>query len=276
MTGTGSTEPAAAAAGNLQRRHRETVLITGASSGIGRELARLFAGDGAELVLVARSEGRLRELADELAAQYGVRAQVMPADLSQPTGPGQITEALAQQHIEVDVLVNNAGFGAHGPVAGTGVARQLEMIEVNVAALTRLTALLLPGMLERRRGAILNVASTAAFAPGPNQAVYCATKAYVLSFTEALAEEVRGSGVRVCCLAPGATDTGFAAQAGMGSTRLFRWGVMDAGRVARAGHEGLRRGRTLVIPGVLNQALAFSVRLSPRILVAKISGYLQA
>ena len=128
----------------------------------------------------------------------------MPADLSQPAGPGEIMQALAQQDIEVDVLVNNAGFGAHGPVAGIGVARQLEMIEVNVAALTRLTALLLPGMLERRRGAILNVASTAAFAPGPNQAVYCATKAYVLSFTEALAEEVRGSGVRVSCLAPGA------------------------------------------------------------------------
>ena len=184
--------------------------------------------------------------------------------------------ALAHRHIDVDVLVNNAGFGAHGPVAGLGVARQLDMIEVNVAALTRLTALLLPRMLERRRGAILNVASTAAFAPGPNQAVYCATKAYVLSFTEALAEEVRGSGVRVCCLAPGATQTEFATQAGMGSTRLFRWGVMDAGRVARAGHDGLRRGRTLVIPGLLNQALAFSVRLSPRILVTKISGYLQA
>ena len=185
-------------------------------------------------------------------------------------------EALAQRHIEVDVLVNNAGFGAHGPVARIGVERQLEMIEVNVAALTRLTALLLPGMLERRRGAILNVASTAAFTPGPNQAVYCATKAYVLSFTEALAEEVRGSGVRVCCLAPGATDTEFAAQAGMAGTRLFRWGAMDAARVARAGHDGLRKGRTLVIPGLLNQALAFSVRLSPRVLVTKVSGYLQA
>ena len=207
---------------------------------------------------------------------YRPTAQVVPADLSLPGSPDQIVQTLAQRQTDVDVLVNNAGFGAHGPVAGIGVRRQLEMVEVNVAALTRLTALLLPGMLERRRGAILNVASTAAFAPGPNQAVYCATKAYVLSFTEALAEEVRGSGVRVCCLAPGATDTGFAAQAGMGSTRLFRWGVMDAGRVARAGHEGLRRGRTLVIPGVLNQALAFSVRLSPRILVTKISGYLQA
>jgi short-subunit dehydrogenase len=175
----------------------------------------------------------------------------------------------------VDVLVNNAGFGAHGPVAGIGVQRQLEMIEVNVTALTRLTALLLPGMLERHHGAILNVASTAAFQPGPYQAVYCATKAYVLSFTEALAEEVRGSGVRVTCLAPGATDTGFASQAGMAGTRLFKRGVMDASRVARAGHDGLRRGRTLVIPGLRNRALAFSVRLSPRVLVTKVTGYLQ-
>lgn len=252
------------------------MLVTGASSGIGRELARLFASDGAKLVLIARSEGRLRELAGELAAKYGAEAQILPADLSRPASPGEIVDALAQQHIDVDVLVNNAGFGAHGPVAGIGVERQLEMIDVNVAALTSLTALLLPGMLERRRGAILNVASTAAFQPGPNQAVYCATKAYALSFTEALAEEVRGSGVRVCCLAPGATDTGFAAQAGMQGTRLFRRGVMDAGRVAKAGHTGLQQGKTLVIPGLRNRILAFSVRLSPRVLVTRITAYLQA
>jgi short-subunit dehydrogenase len=276
MTGTESTAPADAAAEGPLRHRGETVLVTGASSGIGWELARLFAGDGANLVLIARSEGRLRELAGELAAKYGAEAQIVPADLSRPASPGEIVEALARQHIDVDVLVNNAGFGAHGPVAEIGVARQLEMIEVNVAALTRLTALLLPGMLERRRGAILNVASTAAFQPGPSQAVYCATKAYVLSFTEALAEELRGSGVRVCCLAPGATDTGFAAQAGMQGTRLFRRGVMNPARVARAGHTGLQQGKTLVIPGLRNRILAFSVRLSPRVLVTRISAYLQA
>jgi uncharacterized protein len=275
MTGTDSPQPALAE-GSPPPRPGETVLITGASSGIGRELARLFAADGAQLVLIARSEAKLRELAGELAADHGVQAQVVPADLSEPSAAGQIMQTLAQRHVEVDVLVNNAGFGTHGPVAAIGAGRQLDMIEVNVAALTRLTALLLPGMLGRRRGAILNVASTAAFAPGPNQAVYCATKAYVLSFSEALAEEVRGSGVRVCCLAPGATDTAFAAQAGMGGTRLFRLSVMDAARVARAGHDGLRKGRTLVIPGLLNQAQAFSVRLSPRALVTKVSGYLQA
>jgi len=252
------------------------VLITGASSGIGRELARQFAGDGADLVLIARSEDRLRELAAGLAAESGVTVEVVPADLARPGSPDQIVQTLAERQIEVDVLVNNAGFGARGPVAGIGVGRQLDMIEVNVAALTRLTALLLPAMLERRRGGILNVASTAAFQPGPNSAVYYATKAYVLSFTEALAEEVRGSGVRVSCLAPGPTDTGFAAQAGAAGSRLFRRGVMDAGRVARAGHDGLRRGKTLVIPGLRNRALAVGARLSPRIVATKISGYMQA
>ena len=276
MTATGGPVPAEAEGTRPRPRRGETVLITGASSGIGRELARLFAGDGAGLVLVARSEGSLRELAGELAADYGVPAEVMPADLTRPGSPGQIARALAERHVDVDVLVNDAGFGARGPVAGIGAGRQLEMIEVNVAALTQLTALLLPGMLQRRRGEILNVASTAAFQPGPNQAVYCATKAYVLSFSEALAEEVRGSGVRVSCLAPGATDTGFAAQAGMAGTRLFRRGVMDAGRAARAGHDGLRRGKTLIIPGLRNRVLVFSVRLAPRVLVTRVTGYMQS
>ena len=277
MTGSGSNAPTEPAAGDLPRRRRaDTVLITGASSGIGRELARLYARDGARLVLVARSEDKLRELADELAAKYGTEAQVIPADLTRPSSRGEIAEVLARGHLDVDVLVNNVGFGARGSIAGLGAQRQLEIIEVNVTALTQLTALLLPAMLDRRRGAILNVASTAAFQPGPNQAVYCATKAYALSFTEALAEEVRGSGVRVTCLAPGATDTKFAAQAGMAGTRLFRQGGMDAARVARAGHNGLQRGKPLVIPGIANRMLAFSVRLSPRILVTKISAYLQA
>jgi uncharacterized protein len=273
MTGTERTAPGAAA--ELRPpRNGETVLITGASSGIGRELARLFARDGADLVLIARSEGRLRELSGELETEYGTRAHVLPADLSQPASPGEIVRVLAERHIQVDVLVNNTGFGAHGPVASIGAGQQLEMIEVNVAALTGLTALLLPGMLQRRRGAVLNVASTAAFQPGPYEAVYCATKAYVLSFTEALAQEVRGSGVRVCCLAPGATDTGFASRAGTLGTRLFRHGVMDAGRVARAGHDGMRRGKPLVIPGLRNRLLAFSVRLAPRALAARVAGRL--
>ena len=233
MTSTGSTAPAGAGEDLLRRHRGETVLITGASSGIGRELARQFAGDGADLVLIARSEDRLQDLAGELTAEYGVTVEVVPADLSQPGSPDQIVETLAQQQADVDVLVNNAGFGARGPVAGLGVGRQLEMIEVNVAALTRLTALLLPGMLERRR---MNVASTAAFQPGPNSAVYYATKAYVLSFTEALAEEVRGSGVRVSCLAPGPNWT-------RGSRRRPWRGGQPAVPAGRDGRRPRRPGR---------------------------------
>jgi short-subunit dehydrogenase len=276
MTGEEGTAPEQAGSAEVTGHQRDTVLITGASSGIGLELARLFAGDGADLVLVARSEDKLRELAGELTAEHGIAAQVLAADLTRPDSAGEIAEALARQGVQVDVLVNNAGFGAHGQVAGIGVQRQLDVIEVNVAALTRLTALFLPGMLERGHGAVLNVASTAAFQPGPNQAVYCATKAYVLSFTEALAEEVRGSGVRVSCLAPGATETQFAAQAGMTGTLAFRMGAMTPGPVARAGHDGLRRGKALVIPGLLNRAMALSVRLAPRALVTRIAGRMQA
>lgn len=276
MTNDAGTTPAAANGRPVPGRRRDTVLVTGASSGIGRELALLFARDGADLVLVARGEGPLREFAAGLAAEHGARAQVLAADLSQPGSAEEIARTLAQQGVQVDVLVNNAGFGARGHVAGIGVQRQLEMIEVNVAALTRLTALFLPGMLERRHGAVLNVASTAAFQAGPNQAVYCATKAYVLSFTEALAEEVRGSGVRVSCLAPGPTSTGFAARADMTGAKAFRIGVMGAGPVARAGYDGLRHGKTLVVPGVVNQLLALSVRFAPRTLITRVSGYLQA
>ena len=259
-----------------QERRAETVLITGASSGIGRELARIYASDGARLVLIARREDKLRQLADELAEVHGTEAEVVPADLSRPASPREIVATLEQRHIDVDVLVNDAGFGAHGRLAQIGVDHQLEMIQVNVAALTQLTALLLPGMLGRRHGAILNVASVAAFQPDPKQAVYGATKAYVLSLTEALAEELRGSGVRVSCLAPGPTETEWGARADMLGTRLFRFGVLDPSRVARAGHEGLRLGKTVVIPGLSNRILALAVRLSPRFLIARISGYLQA
>ena len=276
MAGSESTAPAEPGDETVSQSRRDTVLITGASSGIGLELARLFAADGSDLVLVARSEGKLRELAAGFTAKHGIKAQVLAADLGRPGSAGAIAETLAQQGVQVDVLVNNAGFGGRGQVAALGAVRQLEMIEVNVAALTALTALFLPGMLERGHGAVLNVASTAAFQPGPNQAVYCATKAYVLSFTEALAEEVRGSGVRVSCLAPGATSTQFAAQADMTHTRAFKLGAMDAAPVAQAGHDGLRQGKTLVIPGVRNRAMAFAVRLSPRPLVTRIAGYLQA
>jgi uncharacterized protein len=172
--------------------------------------------------------------------------------------------------VQIDVLVNNAGFGLHGSFAELPLDRQLQMIQLNITALTDLTRRFLPGMLQRGRGGVLNVASTAGFQPGPLMAVYYATKAYVLSFSEALAEEVAGTALRISCLAPGATATEFADVAGMQKTRLFRAGAMNAVEVARAGYDGWQRGKVLVIPGVTNRLGAFSVRLAPRAMVRKI------
>ena len=180
----------------------ETALVTGASSGIGWELAKLFAADKSNLVLVARSREKLHELAADLREAHGVEVRVVAMDLADPNSPPAIFGLLAAEGVTVDVLVNNAGFGAVGSVADLPLERQMEMIQVNLTALTHLTRLFLPGMIQRRSGGILNVASTAAFQPGPYMAVYYATKAYVLSFTEAVAEEVLGTGIRVTCLAP--------------------------------------------------------------------------
>ncbi len=254
---------------------QETVLVTGASSGIGEELARRFAADGAELVLVARSEERLRRLAAELNERHGVAARVEAVDLAAPGAVAALCERLAADGVAVDVLVNNAGYGARGAVAELDLERQLGMVRLNVEALTALTRRLLPGMLERRRGGILNVASTAAFQPGPFMAVYYATKAYVQSFTEALAEELRGTGVTVTSLAPGPTLTGFQKEAEMEGTLLFKLGPMPAGPVARAGHRAFRRGKVVVIPGIGNRLLAFSTRLTPRWLLRRVVRMLQ-
>ena len=253
----------------------ETVLVTGASSGIGVELARLFAADGSNLVLVARSEKPLRRLALELEQEHGISAAVETADLAEPEELAALCERLAERGVEVDVVVNNAGFGARGAVAELDTGRQLEMVRLNVEALTALTRFFLPGMLERRRGGVLNVASTAAFQAGPFMAVYYATKAYVLSFSEALAEEVRGSGVAVTALAPGPTLTGFQKEAEIEGTWLLKMGPMAAGPVARAGHHAFRRGRVLVVPGLKNRLLAFSTRLTPRWLLRRVIRLLQ-
>lgn len=252
----------------------ETALITGASSGIGLELARLFAADKSNLVLVARSQDKLKVLAEELRHD-GVEVVVMPMDLTDPNAPQVIFDQLADARITIDVVVNNAGFGAMGTIARISLQQQLEMIQVNVAALTHLTRLFLPGMIERRRGGILNVGSTAGFQPGPNMAIYYATKAFVLSFTEALAEELIGSGVTATCLAPGATATGFSTAAHMEDALLFRLGTMDAKTVAKLGYRGFRRGQVTVIPGLKNRIGAFAVRLAPRILVRKLVKRLQ-
>lgn len=254
----------------------ETALITGASSGIGRELARCFAIDGADLVLVARREEALRDVAHELEDTYGITAHVAPSDLAEPDAPHALFDRLSADAITVDVVVNNAGFGARGSVADLDTQRQIDMVQVNVTALTHLTRLFLSGMLDRNRGGVLNVASTAAFQPGPNMSVYYATKAYVLSFTEGLAEEVRGTGIHVTCLAPGATDTAFVDRANMEDTMLFKSGAMDPATVARAGYEGFRANTTLVVPGAINKITAASVRFLPRKAVRKIAQWLQS
>lgn len=251
------------------------VLVTGASAGIGFELARLFAGDGRVVVAVARDRDRLEAAASELRREHAGQVIVMQADLARLDAVDELVEELGAQGIEVEVLVNNAGVGASGPFVGTGEAATIGMIAVNVMALTLLTRKLLPPMVARGRGSILNVASTAAFQPGPYMAVYYATKAYVLSFSEAIAAELHGTGVRVTTLCPGPTRTGFGARAGMRGSRLSRSRtVMDAAAVARAGHAAVLRGERLVVPGLVNKVVSQAWRFLPRRALTAISGAL--
>jgi short-subunit dehydrogenase len=243
-------------------KQKKTALITGASSGIGLDFARLFAEGGYDVVLVARTEAKLKALADELSLKHGVRALAVAADLADPAAPGRLMERLKAEGVEVDVLVNNAGYGAF---AEADARMELDMIQVNIVALTALTKAVLPGMLARKSGRILNVASTAAFQPGPLMAVYYATKAYVLSFSEALANETQGTGVTITCLCPGPTKTGFQERAKMEESKLVKGKeIMDSLTVARAGYEGLHEGRAVVIPGFMNKMLVQSVRFLPR------------
>ncbi|MGB8580589.1 MAG: SDR family oxidoreductase [Candidatus Sulfotelmatobacter sp.] len=249
-----------------------TALITGASGGIGYELAKLFAGDHYNLVLAARSGDRLNHVACELREQFGVTVKTVTLDLAADQAVTMLFEQLKAEGLTVDVLVNNAGFGVFGDFAEMAEQEVLGQIQLNVTALTHLTRLFLPAMIAGRQGKIMNVASTAAFQPGPLMAVYYATKAYVLSFSEALANEVAGTGVVVSCLCPGATDTNFQKRAGMENSRLFKKiGAMNAEKVARDGYRGLMAGKTLVISGTRNWLVAESVRFAPRKLVTAIS-----
>jgi len=255
---------------------RGTALVTGASSGIGLELATLLARDRHDLVFVARRRERLEAIARGLTEEFGVAVTILARDLARAETPAAIVRELEERGLSVDILINNAGFGVYGAFAETPLPRELEMIEVNVAAVTQLTKLLLPGMLARRRGRILNVASTAAFQPGPLMAVYYATKAYVLSFTEALANELDGSGITVTALCPGPTITEFQKEAGVAQTRLFRsMLVLNAPEVARAGYEGMLRGKRIVIPGAGNRLLVEALRVTPRRLVTAVARKIQ-
>ncbi len=243
---------------------RRTALITGASGGFGADFAKLFAQDGYDLVLIARSGEKLRQLAQELETKHTIRATVMTQDLSHPAAPQQVFEALQQAGIQVDVLVNNAGFANYGLFHELDVEKEMELVQLNVATLVHLTRLLLPGMVERKNGRILNVASTAAFQPGPLMANYYASKAYVLSFSEAIANELEGSGVTVTALCPGPTRTGFQARAAMQDSKLVQGGLMDSMTVVKQGYDGLMAGKTLVVPGISNWVGTVLPRFVPR------------
>ncbi|HLQ38286.1 MAG TPA: SDR family oxidoreductase [Planctomycetota bacterium] len=250
--------------------------MTGASAGLGRAFARLAAKDGCDLAVVARRSDRLLALAAELRTAHGVRVLPLTADLTTPGAEAAVLAAIATAGwAPPALLVNNAGFGTYAPFAATSLDDVDGMLQLNVRALTLLTRACLPAMLQAGRGAILNVASTAGFQPGPGMAVYYATKAYVLSFTEALAEELRGTGIRVTALCPGPVATEFQARAGLDSGRPMRGAkVQGAEAVAAAGMRALRRGQVVAVPGTTNQLGAMAVRLLPRSLVRRLVKWL--
>lgn len=247
-------------------------LITGASSGIGRELAHWFAKDRIPLVLVARRGNELQALAHELRSSFGVEISVEPADLTDANAPARIFERMQSDGRFVEYLVNNAGFGTSGKFWELDRAKEVAQVQLNVAALTDLCRLFLPEMVKAGRGRVLNIASTAAFQPGPLMSTYYATKAYVLSFSEGLAGELDGTGVTVTCHCPGATQTEFAKTAGNDDSRLFqRSGVASAAEVAAHAYAAMNKGKPLAIHGALNKFGAWSVRFAPRSMAAGIA-----
>ena len=242
----------------------DAALVTGASAGLGLEYARLFAARKIPLVLVARRRDRLEALAAELERDHGVTVHVLAEDLEDALAPARIAAAVEHRGLTLGYLVNNAGFGTSGPFAASDPARELAMVQVNIAALVALTHAFLPGMVARRRGCILNLGSTAGFQPGPFMAVYYASKAFVNSFTEALSYELKGTGVTATVSCPGATATEFSLVAGTDRSRLFRLGAMSSADVARDGFAAMLAGTPLAVHGFKNKVTSMSVRFAPR------------
>lgn len=248
-------------------------LITGATFGIGYELAKLFAADGHNLILVARNKNRLSEISKELIDKHNIYVRIIEKDLSLPNSAKEVFEEINQENLEVECLVNNAGFGNHGKFWETDLKTELDMIQLNITSLVQLTKLFLPKMIANRNGKILNVASTAAFQPGPFMNIYYATKAFVLSFSEALASELKGTGVSATTLCPGPTKTEFQSRAEINNTRLVKTRIMSfmsSEKVAKIGYNGLMNGKRLVIPGLLNRIGVTGVKFAPRILTTSV------
>ncbi len=248
---------------------RTTVLITGADTGIGRELVPFFAGTGHNVVLVGREEPVLEGIAAAVRHVFRVSTSVIACDLAEPDGARSVFAELSRRKIDIDILVNDAGGKSHGEFATVELQTVERIMQANIVALTALTKLLLPGMIARGSGKILNVASTAAFVPLPMNSVYGAAKAYVLSFSQALAEELQGTGVTVTALCPGPTETAFAGGAGLEDTSPCRGHAMSALSVAREGFRALMNGDSLSVPGWRNLAMISVIRLMPRLLIAK-------
>lgn len=256
--------------------NRKTAVITGASSGIGLEFARLLAADGYDLIVSARRVERLHQLADELGRSHGTTVHIIQMDIAQPYAGEALWQAIRDVTPDIEVLVNNAGVGDSGDFVGETPEVIERMIQLNISTLTALTRYVLPGMLERKLGKILNVSSTVGFQPGgPGMAVYYATKSYVLSFSRGIRRELRGTGVSVTALCPGPTRTEFEKTARAQHTRLFHWMIpMEAHDVARAGYQGMQRGCGVVIPGLLNKLLAISPGLGPSFIALEINRFL--
>jgi len=249
-----------------------TALITGASGGIGLELTKIFAKEKYSLVLLARREEKLKEIAKELHEKYHINIFVLSKDLSDPNSPKEIKKELKENNIQIDILVNNAGFGNAGKFVKNDIEKELNMIQVNIASLTELTHLFLPEMIKNKYGKILNVASTAAFQPVPMLNAYSATKSYVLHFTEALGNELIGTGVTTTALCPGPTPTNFAIRSKLGEIGSDK--APGAKEVAEAGYTALMKGKPVIVVGIKNKFMTFLTKITPRSLVVKITGKL--
>ncbi len=245
-------------------------IVTGASCGIGYELAKILAKDGKNVVVIARSRDQLEDLKKEIENKYGTKVKVLAKDLSDPKSPPEIFSELEKEKISVDVLVNNAGFGVYGMFLETDLREELDMIQVNAASVIHLTKLFLKGMVEDKSGYILNAASLCAFLPTPMEAVYCSTKAFVLHFSEALANELQGTGVSVTCLCVGLARTEFQKRAHMENCRATKRKMMDAATVAEAGYKALKKGKLIEIPGLVYKFAPWFARFAPRNVVTRV------